>query len=392
MRRFPPLLLCALLFGGCQASVLDADLPAQDLTTLSDNDLHREVTEAYGLAEAWFLGSINEKNIFRYIHEPLSAEEPRKNNPIRQLMAARLLGELCGERADLLPLHRRNLAFYLEHWYRERDGLGYVLFDGSSKLGSNGMLLRALVASPDFPQYEAKAKELADGILSSMHEDGALDAWFIRPAEPRDDDDYLLTFYSGEALLGLMEYWGKTGDRHILNAARKSQGYYIGRYVTGMDAHYYPAYVPWHTMSLEKLWEATGDRTYADAVFALNDKLLELMGHAPYPGRFFNPATPEYGTPHSSSDGVYTEGLAHAWAVALDVGDAARAARYREALGSAVQNLRLLQFSPLEVQNFPAPERVRGAIRASATSLQVRIDSTQHAMDAFRQIVKVLGN
>ncbi len=343
--------------------------------------LLRKMEESSALMERWLTNNVKEKGIFRYTRNTATGEEPSTNNPIRQLMAARLLAELATEHPELLALHRKNLAFYLRYWYREtEDGPGYVFYDDSSKLGSNALLLRTFVASPDFPQHAEKAAKVAQGIFSLMDAQGALRPWFIEP-DRATDHDYLLTFYSGEALLALFEYAAKTGDASVLARAIQSQEYYIRRYVAQMETHYYPAYVPWHTMSIYHLWERTGDDRYADAIFALNDKLLELLDRTEYVGRFYNPLTPQYGSPHSSSDGVYTEGLAYALDTAIRMQDATRMARYTDALTLAVTNLMNLQITN---------GQDTGAIRIRADNDWIRIDTVQHALDAFRKARTVL--
>ena len=118
--------------------------------------------------------------------------------------------------------------------------------------------------------------------------------------------------------------------------------------------------------------------------------MLELLDRTDEVGRFFNPATPQYGTPHSSSDGVYTEGLAYALDTAIRSGDAAREKRYREALHLALRNLISLQYTAEEAASFEHPTWVRGALRTKRGSDYIRIDTTQHTMDAFRKVLPLL--
>ena len=133
----------------------------------------------------------------------------------------------------------------------------------------------------------------------------------------------------------------------------------------------------------------TGERKYADAIFVLNDKLLELQDTTKYIGRFFDPATPQYGTPHSSSDGVYTEGLAYAYEAATVLGDTARQQRYRRAMELSVRNLLSLQYTADTASRYEHPDRVIGAFKFDRDRSGIRIDSTQHVMDAYRKMLEV---
>jgi len=235
----------------------------------------QNVRNSYQLAEQWFTEQLREdKALFHYLYDPTKDEYATKNNPIRQLMASRLLAELASENEELLTPHRENLTFILTHWYTpfdrapafaeasagEQGDIAAIVFDGTAKLGSNAMALRTLVRSPLFNEYEEHARMLAEGILSVMNADGSFEPWLIAPDVPYDAE-YLLTFYSGEAILALAEYYEKTGEENYLDAAVRAQDYYVARYVTEMERNYYPAYVPWHTMSLAKLRKLS-DRTH----------------------------------------------------------------------------------------------------------------------------------
>ena len=269
-----------------------------------------------------------------------------------------------------------------------------ITLDGAenkSKLGANAMLLRTLVYSPFFDEYQEEASALAEGILKLQDDTtGAFQPWYIEPWYEYDSD-YLLTFYSGEALLALVEYYEKIGSGEILDSAILSADFYIDRYAEKIEENYFPAYVPWHTLALNKLYKITAEEKYADAIFVLNDKLLELQNIAPgLTGRFYNPETPQYGAPHTSSDAVYTEGLVYAYEIAKLAEDMERENRYRDAITIAFDNLEWLQYQE-EVSEFPVePRRYLGALRTKAESLWIRVDTTQHAVDAFTKLLEVL--
>ncbi len=372
--------LTGLLLCGCTTSqqAVSPDAPLLD-----------RVNYSYQLAENWLLDNMRDKGLFHYIYYPEKEEYPTSNNAIRQLMAARLLAELSHDRPELMPMHEDNMQFFMKYWYKEENGLGYVYYDDKAKLGANAMLLRTIVWSPDFETYKDQAVKLAEGILSMMSEEGAFHSFFKEP-DYEYDDEYLLTFYSGEALLALVEYYQKIGDEKYLEAAIKSQEYYIEKYVTHMAENYYPAYVPWHTLSLNMLWKITGDQHYADAIFVLNDELLKIQDTTNEIGRFFNPAFPQYGQPHSSSDGVYTEGLAYAYEIALLTQDEVHQKKYLQAIDIAVNNLIRLQYDSKSAAAFKKPERIIGALRINKDQTGIRIDTVQHTMDAYRKLQSIL--
>ena len=336
------------------------------------------VVESYERAETWFLNNIKDKGVFVYRYDPETDKYPDKNNMIRQLMASRLLAELSTEDSALLSVHKKNLQFIFRYWYKERDELGYIYYNKKSKLGANAMALRTLVYSPYFSEYLTQAKKLADGILSLMDPDGSFEPWFVKPSYEYDRD-YLLTFYSGEAILSLIEYAMKTRQDMYLDAAITSQEFYITKYVRRLKDNYYPAYVPWHTMSLSKLYKLTGRADYAQAIFRLNDELLKLQSPL---GRFYKSEYEHYGKPHSSSDGVYTESLAYALEIAKHLKDDSRRARYEDAISLSVTNL-------LGLQYVDSGHKIDGAFRINSNNRRTRIDCTQHVMDAYRKIMAI---
>ena len=339
------------------------------------------------LAKQWLFSNVREKGLFVYSLDPATGEVSEKNNAIRQLMASRVLAAESHTDETLLELHQRNLDFVMEYWYRETAGEGYVYYDDKSKLGANAMLLRTLVASPLLLDYQDEAAALVRGILALQHDDGSFSAWYREP-DYEYDEDYLLTFYSGEALLALTEYHQAIGYDGLLESIEKSASYYVDLYASDLEENYYPAYVPWHTMAYRYLFPMTGDNRYADAIFILNDKLLELQDTSDQVGRFYNPDTPEYGNPHASSDAVYTEGLAYAYEVAVMVDDKEHADRYQEAIELSLQNLMSLQYRE-EIKSEMEPEDYLGAIRIREDSSWIRVDTAQHAIDAFDQILRV---
>lgn len=341
-----------------------------------------KVEAANKMASEWIINNFKERGLFVYIYEPKKDFYPYKNNMIRQLMSSRYLAEMSLSDPKLLPLHEKNLEFIFRFWYQEKDDVGYIYYDGKSQIGSNAMLLRTLVYSPLFDKYQDKAKRISNSILKLMNEDGSLEPFFVKPGYTYDKD-YLLTFYSGETILALVDYYNKTGDKNILEAAKKSQGYYIKRYVDQIDKNYYPAYVPWHTQSLSALYKLTQDKRYAEAIFKLNDRLLELQDTTKFVGRFYNPKTPQYGKPHSSSDGVYTEGLAYAYEIAKLAGDTKHQEAYRKAIEIAVDNLTSLQHKDKK------DKKTYGAMMYKEGDDRIRTDTTQHAIDAFRKILEI---
>lgn len=349
----------------------------------------QQATECKELAESWLWNNFREKGLFVYSFNPATGTRPNRNNTIRQLMASIILARRSHDDARLLDMHRRNLRFINQHWYREDPFGGFIYYDNKSKLGANALYLRCLLASPDFVEHRDKARMLARGILAIHSLDGSFRPWYHEP-DYAFDAERLLYFYSGEALLALVEYLQETGDPEVRKALEKSIDYYLEKYVHRIEENYYPAYVPWHTMAYTRLLESHPDERLQEAVFIMNDRLLELLDRNNEVGRFFNPETPEYGSPHAASDGIYLESLAIARNLASKAGDKARTESYSEAIALSVAYLHQLQFRHAR-QSFGEthPDSYIGGIPSRRGSSWIRVDNVQHAIDAMEAVLNI---
>ncbi len=363
------------------------------------------VQESIQLAEQWLLNNTSPRGDFRYSYYPSLDEFSPNNNFIRQFLASRYLAEIASDNSQADKLHQENLGFIFENWYQEEgqgeSGVGYIYNTSrpnGSKLGANALLLRALIYSPYFDQYQDKWQRLANSILETQNPDGSFNAFYVEPPKEKQyDEDYYLTFYSGEALLTLIELYQKTGQKVYLEAAIKSQDYYLEKYANQIEENYYPAYVPWHSQSLYKIYQATEDKKYLEGILVMNDKLLELQNtsgepYRDYLGRFFNPATPQYGWPHSASDGPYTESLYYAYRAAQELGKSDYQIKYRERLTLSLKNLLRHQFHGANMYYIQKPERARGGFKTNLHDNRLRLDNTGHGVDALLLGQKFLQN
>lgn len=356
-----------------------------------------EVRKGIAAMKKRLVDNLDQQGQFTYVYNPTPATYSRNNNLIRQFMASRVLAEMSDQDETLLPLHKRNLEYIFKTRYQEDETNGWVLYAGTTKLGAIGILLRTLAVSPYLDTYQEEADKLAATIVDLQNPDGSLNPWWIEP-DYAYDKEYLLTFYSGEGILALIDYYIRTREQRRLDAAIKSQEFYLEKYVTHIAENYYPAYVPRHTLSLYNLYVLTKDERYADAILLLNDKLIDEILHTTVTtgsvdllGRFYNPKFPQYGTPHSASDGVYVEGIAYAYEIATMRGDSEHQEKYRAALELGVHNLLNLQYDEMDAYFVEHPERVIGALRFNNLDNRIRTDTTQHALDALIKIEQIFG-
>ena len=358
------------------------------------DDVSVEANELLTHGEGWLARHVNEDGSFVYLYDPEERDKVyNKNNMIRQLLAARVVAQFCAGGDDkFCEIHRGNIKFFFDNLYREEevDGktIGYMIFREKSKLGVNALMVRLLMQSPFFEEYKYQAERLVRGIELLQNNDGSFEPWYIEPGYSYNKD-YILTFYSGEAILALMEYYEKTGDEEVYKVAEKSQNYYLREYVQFMKVNFYPAYVPWHTFSLAKFYDKTKDIKYARAIFILNDELLKIQDTYDQVGRFYDSYHPEYGKPHSASDGVYVESLVVAYGIAKSVGDEKHQKFYYKRIKIAIDNLASLQYCNIKEETKGVKEEDCGGMKTKEGSTSVRVDNVAHMLDAMLKVEEI---
>ena len=118
----------------------------------------------------------------------------------------------------------------------------------------------------------------------------------------------------------------------------------------------------------------------------MSDWLLSMQQvrsplYADIAGRFYDPKRPKFGTPHSSSTGVYIEGLIDAYEMAKRTGDKTRQARYALSLSRGIRSVMQLQFVD-DVDMYYVTDRAqtKGGLRTTVIRPEVRVDNVQHVL------------
>ena len=203
---------------------------------------------------------------------------------------------------------------------------------------------------------------------------------FLYPKTRNDNQ----VFYSGEALLALAFILNQKRDEETIDWIRKSKKYYLNYYHSNNRN---TAFIPWHTMAYWEMFNLTGDQSYRESIFELNDWLIclqDLGSETPMQikGRFYLEALSQNGPPHASSTAVYVEGLSYAYNMAKSVGDDARSEAYLMAIRWGLRSLLQLQYRKVNSYYLQKRGRVLGGLRTTLTNNIMRIDNTQHSIMA----------
>lgn len=333
----------------------------------------------------WMVRNVDADGRMMYKYWPSLAEESESNNTIRQYMATVCLNRLANATGD--PKARaaadRNLAYNLDQFYRPYEDYGVIEFDGTAKLGAAALAALAILESPERARYSDQLQQLKRGILALWEDNGAFRTFHF-PADRNDNQN----FYPGEALLLWAHLHSETEDPVLLDRAKKSFAYYSDWHIANRN----PAFVPWHSQAYAMFYQACGDSRLRDFVFEMNDWLLPFQQweSAPAPdlmGRFFDPDRRHFGPPHASATGVYLEGLADAYRLAEDQGDAGRAKAYATAIWRGLRSLRQLQFlDDVDMFYVDGRDKVHGGLRTETYNNEVRVDNVQHGLMALLKL------
>jgi len=338
----------------------------------------------------WLLANLHADGRMTYLYRPSSSEEAPGNNMIRQWMASLALVRLGHHRNDpaVFEAAARNIRWNLAHYYREDHGLGLIYWDAEAKLGASALAALSIIEHPERASFADTERALVAATFHAQQDSGRFTTYLAPPGREGQHN-----YYPGETLLLWSELYRENRDPALLERFMRSMRYYRGWH----RDHRNPAFVPWHTQAYWNLWQLTHDDELRDAVFEMNDWLVDYQewDASPYPdlrGRFYDADRPGYGPPHASSTGVYLEGLIAAYQLAVASGDAGRTARYRTAIVRGLRSVMQLQFADdVDLYYVVDRGRVAGGMRTTAYENQIRVDNVQHNLLGIMEIERVLG-
>lgn len=385
-------------FAAEQALVLMGDPPAvhrmeRGNTYVPIEAVTREavMTLVEGMSD-WLARAVHEDGRMTYKYWPSRGEESSANNMIRQWMATTALGRVAAaeDSDELWFLSRRNVAYNLESFFREYNGLGLIVEDGAKvKLGAVALAGRALVEHRDREDYAQTELALSRMVDHLWREDGSFKTWFLPPdAEGQEN------FYPGEALYFWSALYADSNDPELLERFMQSFRYYRDWHLNPDNRN--PAFVPWHTQAYYEMWQETHDSDLAAFVFEMNDWLLGVQQwddalYRDTKGRFYDPDRP-FGPPHASATGVYLEGLVDAYQLALALDEHDRAEAYRKAIVRGLRSVMQLQYvDDVDQYYISKRERVVGGIRTEVYDNEIRVDNVQHNLMAAMKALEAFS-
>jgi AMMECR1 domain-containing protein/orotate phosphoribosyltransferase len=327
-----------------------------------------EVRADVALLADYLMRSRGPDGLPEYEYLPMVGQRTREGTAARVVHALAALdeaGRFLGDPA-LSAAAREGLSFCVSH-------LGGLASDTlelpslSAGPMATATLLEALAGSGD-PELLAPAAPLVDRLLGLFRSDGRIAAKLTGPA----DHDFL----PGAVVLALALYWEARGDRHGMEDLDGAFQWYSRRFRMlqpwGM--------VGWQTRAWAAAHRLTRNPEHAAFVFEVADWALDWQHERT--GAFITDL-------HSAGPSFHTafliEGIADAWALALELGDDRRAEAYERSWREAVRFLDQLVIRGEDTFCMADAERALGGVRSSRANSDVRIDFVSHTLLALIQ-------
>ena len=377
---------------------------------LAGNPVFAQETDRAGLMAAarmagdYLVRMQLEDGSFHYSYDPVEDHTSRRTyNIVRHAGTVSSLFELYSatREARYLDAARRG-ALYLKTRFRpaREKGAVYVLDnDGKAKLGALGLALLALARQIELDPGSAdlkSANKLAKMILVMQRADGSFVSYYhLRGDEPRGS---VSLYYPGEAILGLMHLFKTSGDRKLLDAARRGADYLVEsqRKLNPLpsDAWLIQALEALHKTGREQkndsqkqVDQKIADQKYADHALKLAERMIADQYTTNEPAGYAGGFGP--GLPRATPAAARAEGLLAAYRIARSIDDP-RAARIAASLRAAARFQLSQQFTADNSQGLRNPERARGGFRQSLTSKRIRIDYVQHNISSLLGVAYTL--
>lgn len=306
-----------------------------------------------------------------YYQAPVSGQHLRQGTSARVVHALGALydaGVLLG-RPDWRATAWRGIEHCLAH---VGTAAGRLALPGQVGGGLADCVLLAAAATEDGQALiPATVHALARRIVGMFRAEGSISDAPTK-LKVAQDHDYL----PGAALWALARYTKAHHQEVVLERDRLDA--HLQWYRRRFRVLHPWGMIGWQTQGWTAMYHLTVNPEQADFVFEMADWAVErqLAKNGAYL-EDLSPAEPSFNT------GFIAEGIAAAWALALQVGDMTRAQRYADSWHQAAHFVTGLIIYPEDTFCMETPARSIGGVRGTLSRSDVRIDHVSHCLRAL---------
>lgn len=272
------------------------------------------------------------------------------------------------------------------------DARGLPRIGRKAKLGGIGLGLCMLVELEKAARGSVDmdlARGMGRNIQRMQAQDGSFQSFY--DWDGRETDLHNSTFYSGEAILGLLRLHQLTGERQWLDTAIRGADYLVRRRWRSLGIQVYTPPDAWLLQALEELDRVEPDRRREEYAFAVGEMIArhKLMDPDVTPPDLVGADIAGPGSlPNSATAGSYGEALSAA--ARLEARRRPGETRFLTfALRNASFQLRNQFWGPNEYF-LPNPERAHGGFRLKPDDAEIRNDYVQHNMSGLFGLLDLL--
>ena len=345
-------------------------------------------------ASQYLIRSMNGNGRFVYSYLPKSDREKEDYNILRHAGTTFSLLQLYKTTGEVAYLDAARKAIqYLMTFVRpcslDQLTLSCVVEGGHVKLGGNALALVALTKYVDLTneqRYLPTLRNLGEWIVRSQGKDGRFN--IHKQSQPEGaTNDFVSSYYPGEAILALTRLYAIDPDPRWLDAAQRAAQYLIA-VRDGNKSIDQLEHDHWLLYGLNALYRQRPNPMYLDhtlkIVQAIQRAQHRSVYYADWLGGYYRP-------PRTTPTATRSEGLWAAYQLLSKNGYEKESKAVFEALSLGVRFVLKNQFQPESALYLKDPQRVLGGFRQHLTNFEIRIDYVQHALSAmlgFYQILK----
>jgi hypothetical protein len=340
---------------------------------------------------------INDKGRYVYLYHPVEDENDRAYGMLRHAGSTYALLEAYGELGTARYREKAELALanMKEKLRTTPDGsyLSDNLDEEQQKVGGGGLALVALAkhaATTGSRDNLETMRSLARFIVHQQYPDGHFRANVDVEREDESQHGKKLkkevSYFPGEAILGLMRLYAVDPQPQWLEAAKKGADYLIFT----RDVHETEdtqIHDHWLSYALNELYRETQTQAYADHSFKIARAILKAMKTPA------NAPAPDYvSTFYDFAETTPASTRLEAFAADMEL------SRFMEKPidwleGPSIEIARYMRSQQFDVESaffIRDPSKVIGGVRESLANCDIRIDYVQHAMSAWLHLARVL--
>ena len=337
---------------------------------------HGDLLELAGWHSDYLLRNQSADADFYFVYDPFSNCRYKGGGLPRSAHASWTLaraGHLLN-RLDLKLAAARAVDYHLALARVENNRLWLCRADEPSTISELAFTLLALLELPEKDADGGRARLLMDPLWSQVNPHGKITTHRDDVDVPDEYQDY----FPGQAMLALANAAAKDRGAFDQDVLAQVLRFYRHRFWNKRDF----GQVSWWMQASRRWWEVTHASEWSDFAFAIGDWILEfqlvknggfITGHqADGPGY---------------TSGLYLEGIAAGCALARQLNDKMRLARYRQACDRGFEFLRSLVIRPEHDSVLPNAAYALGGLRADFRTSELRTDFVQHSLCAALDVL-----